>query len=316
MAFLKRCLISFGALFFIFWGGMGTQSPNTAIQGLGALCLLVGLLFVYIFARMFWRVLGCLPSLIIFSGIALFILYAMGFFADGSGQIIPKIKEIIGYGDGQSQSALRAEGVSVQDKNTIANIGGLDSELSQKEVLQNKVKTPEAKNHMQKLPTIRAVARVLNGDTLMFSGKYFRLFGVDAPEPNQSCLDYRGRSYHCGKQAAQWLKDWIEGYYLDCKIMQTDSQGNMFGVCSLGDYDVGAALVNAGWAIALLEQSGIYAPYQVQAQQNKRGLWSGEFYAPKDWRAMQNKKGRIKIIKKKTKRRVCFGKKTRVFFGF
>ncbi len=302
MAFLKRCLISFGALFFIFWGGMGTQSQSTAIQGLGALCLLIGLLFVYIFARMFWRVLGCLPSLIIFSGIALFILYAIGLFNDGVDQILPKIQTLIGRNAAQTQTS-EDDSANAQEDSSLKNIGGLDSELVQKEQQQKRRQHSQPKNPMQNLPVIRGVARVLNGDTLMFSGKYFRLFGIDAPEPNQSCLDYRGRSYHCGKQAAQWLKDWIDGYTLDCKVMQQDKRGNMFGVCSLGDYDLGAALVNAGWAIAYLEQSDTYAPYQIQAQQNKRGLWSGEFYAPKDWRMMQNKKGSIKIIKKEKKKK-------------
>ena len=50
-------------------------------------------------------------------------------------------------------------------------------------------------------PAIYSTARVISGDTLVISGHYFRLFGIDAPESNQTCADGNGRPYHCGKQA-------------------------------------------------------------------------------------------------------------------
>ena len=49
--------------------------------------------------------------------------------------------------------------------------------------------------------------------------------------------------------------------------MQQDAKGNMVGTCSLGAYDLGAALVNAGWAVAYTKYTDIYVPYQVQAQE-------------------------------------------------
>ena len=86
--------------------------------------------------------------------------------------------------------------------------------------------------------------------------------------------------------------------------MQEDQNGNMVGVCSLGAYDIGAALVNAGWAVAYTKHTDIYMPYQQQAQNNARGLWQGEFYMPWDWRKIQQRKPKIKIINKpKEKRR-------------
>ena len=150
---------------------------------------------------------------------------------------------------------------------------------------------------------VYSAARVINGDTLEIQGSYFRLYGIDAPEANQSCADRQGRSYNCGREAALWLKNWITTNELECHVMQQDAKGNMVGTCSLGQYDLGAALVNAGWAVAYQKYTDIYVPYERQAQMNKRGLWQGTFYMPWDWRAMQGKKPKIKVIKPKVRRK-------------
>ena len=34
----------------------------------------------------------------------------------------------------------------------------------------------------------------------------------------------------------------------ECRVLQQDEQGNIVAICSLGAYDLGAALINAGWA--------------------------------------------------------------------
>ena len=134
------------------------------------------------------------------------------------------------------------------------------------------------------------------------NGHYIRLFGIDAPESDQTCANRSGRSYHCGRQAATWLRDWITDNELECRIMQQDARGNMVGVCSLGQYDLGAALVNAGWAVAYTKYTDIYMPYQDNAMKQRVGLWQGRFYMPWDWRAIKAKKPNIKVVKPKVKR--------------
>ena len=88
--------------------------------------------------------------------------------------------------------------------------------------------------------------------------------------------------------------------------MQQDNKGNMVGVCFLGEYDIAAALVNAGWAVVYSRHTDIYMPYQIQARKNANGLWQGEFYMPWDWRKIQSRKPQIKIINKKPKRKRTF----------
>ena len=155
-------------------------------------------------------------------------------------------------------------------------------------------------------PAIYSNVKVSSADTLIINGRYFRLFGVDAPEANQSCADANGYPYKCGQYASAWLKSWLQDNELECRVIQQDDSGNMIGVCFLGDYDIGAALVNAGWAVVYSKHSKIYMPYQIQAQKNRVGLWQGDFYMPWDWRKIQNRKPKIKIINRQPKRKRAF----------
>ena len=143
------------------------------------------------------------------------------------------------------------------------------------------------------------MVRVLNGDTLTMSGRLIKLFGIAAPDISQTCADASGRGYKCGHQAVSWLSGWLAENIVKCHILKEDERGNLLGVCLLGAYDIGAALVNAGWAVADERQTKIYLPYQEQAIVNKRGLWQGTFYMPWDWKKIQGRRANVKIIKKK-----------------
>ncbi len=156
-------------------------------------------------------------------------------------------------------------------------------------------------------PVIYTSARVINGDTLEIRGRYFKLFGIAAPEISQTCADGQGRAYNCGRQSAAWLKGWIEDGELECHIIQQDTRGNMVGTCAYGPYDLGAALVNAGWAVAYTKYTDAYVPYEYQAQQNRRGLWQGRFYKPWDWRKIKQREQNVKVIRKKNKKAGLFG---------
>jgi endonuclease YncB( thermonuclease family) len=157
-------------------------------------------------------------------------------------------------------------------------------------------------------PAVYSSVYVLTADTLqLYGGKTFRLYGIDAPVSNQMCADNLGRSYPCGREAAAWLKGWIEDNELECHVLKQDTKGNMLGTCTYGPYDLGAALVNAGWAVANPQQTDVYTVYEQQAQKNRRGLWQGQFYKPRDWRKLQARKPKIKVLKPKERKMGIFG---------
>ncbi len=325
MLFLKKFVLGFAAIALIFIGGSGTQSSSLLLQGGGFIGLIVGLVVLYIFMKMAWRAMGCLPSFLVFSAIITFILYAIGAFNNGIGGIGQTIKTFLGQQASAQQQQESTASLNLMDEDDYAS--AIEDETPSEQIsLGENMQAPtqqQEQSGFQKLlssfggesessnqgfdpsnfPAVYGQVRVINGDTLQINGKYMKLYAVDAPEANQTCADRSGRSYACGRQAAAWLKGWLADNVVECRVMQQDSKGNMLGVCSLGQYDIGAALVNAGWAVAYRKYSDVYVPYEEQAKQDNRGLWQGQFYMPWDWRKVQGRKPKIKIIKPKVKRK-------------
>ncbi len=327
MLFLKKALMGFGALLLILWGGAGTQSSSTLAQGGGFIGLIVGLVVLYIFAKMAWRAMGCLPSILIILGILVFIIYAIGGFNNGISNVGITLKSFLGQQTEQRTASQQQEAMLIdpedmpdetleeellaEDEYSENNNGSSQEAVPQAQpdtfrklmssLSGNKQQAPAV--NMQDLPVVSGRVSVITGDTLRMKGKYISLYGIDAPELNQTCANRSGRSYHCGKAAARWLSDWLinADVGVDCRILQKDSRGNMVGVCSLGPYDIGAAMANAGWAVAYTKYTDIYVPYEQQAQQKRVGLWQGRFYKPWDWRKIKAQKPKIKVKKPKKK---------------
>ena len=315
MGFLRKCMFGGAALIFILMGGAGTQSSSTLLQGGGFLGLLVGLLVLFFFARMAWRAMGCLPSLLIVVTVIFFILYAIGAFSNGLDGLGENIKSFLGQGIQTSQDIITdSENKKTKENESVVNLIGPDKHPLLTESIKDsllpkkKDKKKQAFNPMQ-YPATVGITRVFSGDTLALNNRIIKLFGVAAPDISQTCADASGRGYKCGRQAVSWLSGWLADNEVTCHILREDEKGILTGVCLLGSYDIGAALINAGWAVADTSQTKIYLPYQEQAVTNKRGLWQGTFYMPWDWKKIQGRRANVKIIKKKdnsSRRRVWF----------
>lgn len=413
MFLFKKAFLFAGLMILVYLGGSGTQSSSLMMQGMGFVGLIVALIIFYIFGRMIWKGLGCLPSFLILSAVVLFIMYNLGFFNNGLGGIGQAILKFLGtkqqvevsqnmpvvdaqqgqvsqvqsapvfsenfeesYEPVLENSQPQAENFPVQNNQGFVRMNAQQANMVNQQqanaAVQQQVMNPSGQaygnanppvvtnfnqqgasanlfetpqepfnesseekktsggavsnmiNNMMEAfgsqeetqtksfdindyPVVYGSVRVINAGTFEMYGKRVTLFGIDAPDIRQACADKKGQSYSCGKQAAQWLKNWIEDGEIECRIMQQDTKGNMFGACSFGPYDIGAALVNAGWAVSDLSRSDIYYPYEVQAQNNRRGLWQGSFYRPNDWRKLQNRKTKIKVLKPKKRLNGIFG---------
>lgn len=318
MGFLKRSIFGATALIFILMGGFGAQSNSMILQIGGVVGILLGVVVLYIFGKMAWRAMGCLPSIIVLIIIISFVLYAIGAFSDGMGNIGQNIKSFLaqdsdkienvsegGHIDTSAEKAEIEENFS-KDKEGVVNLIGEDKHpiIAENFLPKNKAKQEKKQFNPMNFPAITGVSRVVKGDTLTLSGRVVRLFGIASPDISQTCADRYGRGYRCGQQSISWLSGWLADNVLKCHILGEDKQGVLTGVCMLGQYDIGAAIVNAGWAVADTRQSKIYLAYQNQAYTAKRGLWEGKFYMPWDWQKIKNRKANIKIIKpKETKRK-------------
>ena len=338
MGFLKKLIVGGGAFFLIFGGGASTQSPSTFLQGFGFVGLVIGAIVIFLLIKTMMKAAGCLPSILVILGIAVVILYAMGSFNDGIGGVGGKISSLLGRSKTQYSSKI------INNKKQVANLleegdysKGIDEGFSEtvgsakQNIPKNPVARPSVQNKNESflggmidkivggegqgqepmfdpttLPPIFGSVSVISGDTLKIEGRYFRLFGIDAPEMNQSCASASGGAYRCGAEAASWLRGWLQSNTVECRVMQQDSRGGMVGICFLGDYDIGASIVNAGWAVAYRKYSPVYIPYEAQAKQKRSGLWQGSFYMPWDWKKLQTKKPKIKVIKQKVKSKGIF----------
>ena len=122
-------------------------------------------------------------------------------------------------------------------------------------------------------------ARVIDGDSLEVAGTEVRLQGIDAPEYGQTC-NSTGKNIPCGRQAAKWFRRLINGRQVVCSGWETDQYGRLLANCVASGVDLNAKMVRDGWAVSY----GGYEGEELDARQNKRGLWAGDFERPSDWR--------------------------------
>lgn len=136
-------------------------------------------------------------------------------------------------------------------------------------------------------PLIGGPARVVDGDTLEMAGEYVRLAGIDAPEAAQWC-HVEQRPWHCGRQAAAALHQWIAGAPVQCYVSTYDRYGRAVATCTVAEQNMNAWLVRAGWALDWPRYSGgIFADEQAAARKARAGLWRGMFVKPWVWRHRQ-----------------------------
>ena len=148
-------------------------------------------------------------------------------------------------------------------------------------------------------PKISGSASIIDAHVFYIGGRYIRLYGVDAPDKDQICSDENGASYNCGEEAVSWMTSWIDNNVIDCYILKLDPKGRDLATCIWGQYDIGAALVESGWALANYKETDIYVPYEVKAKNEFSGLWQGTFYSPEDWRDIKRKRNDFTIQRKR-----------------
>jgi len=135
--------------------------------------------------------------------------------------------------------------------------------------------------------TVAGRAGIVDGDTFRIGGETVRLFGVDAPELDQTCRRDDGRVWPCGR----WSRDEVErrlgGRRLVCAGRGRDRYGRLVATCRLGGADIAAALVRDGVVLAYLRYSADYADEEKAAALAGRGLWEGVVERPEAFRAAE-----------------------------
>lgn len=127
------------------------------------------------------------------------------------------------------------------------------------------------------------LGRAKDGDSLLVGDTEVRLFGIDAPESDQTCR--RGTTiWACGSEAADRLSALVTGKEVQCTSMGMDQHRRVLGRCTVGMTDINRAMVATGYAVAYRHYSSDYISVEESAKANRRGIWSGTFEMPGDYR--------------------------------
>jgi endonuclease YncB( thermonuclease family) len=124
---------------------------------------------------------------------------------------------------------------------------------------------------------------VHDGDTIEIEGQGARLYGIDAFELSQTCLDARGQPWHCGVAAKAALAERVQGQTLQCVVLDEDQEGRYVSRCVGEDgTDLSAYMVRSGLALA---DAAEYLADEADARRRRAGAWEGEFMPPWRWRS-------------------------------
>ncbi len=126
--------------------------------------------------------------------------------------------------------------------------------------------------------------RVIDGDTLDVGRMRVRLYGIDAPEANQTCQTEQGLDWRCGDWVSREVRAQYQGRQARCEAMDTDRYGRMVARCLVEGRDIGQDLVAQGLAFAYRRYAMDYDLTEKQAAVAQRGLWAMHVQDPAAFR--------------------------------
>ncbi len=144
----------------------------------------------------------------------------------------------------------------------------------------------------EEINEISGNAQIIDGDTIKINSIKIRLHGIDAPEFNQMCKKPYltiifftfTKDYPCGKISTQKLQKKINNKVITCKILDVDRYKRLIGECYKRNLNLNSWLVSNGYAVAYRKYSKKYISNEINAKNEKKGLWQGKFEMPWDFR--------------------------------
>ena len=140
----------------------------------------------------------------------------------------------------------------------------------------------------EEIKEISGNAQIIDGDTIKINSKKIRLHGIDAPEFKQMCKKTYlkiifftfTKDYPCGKISTENLKKKINNKVITCTILDIDRYKRLIGECYKGNLNLNSWLVSNGHAVAYRKYSKKYVSYEINAKNEKLGIWQGKFEMP------------------------------------
>ena len=144
----------------------------------------------------------------------------------------------------------------------------------------------------EEIKEISGNAQIIDGDTIKINSKKIRLYGIDAPEFKQTCkktyltISFMSftKDYMCGEASADKLIKKINKQKLNCNILDVDRYKRLIGECFKRNINLNSWMVSNGYAVAYRKYSKKYVSDEINAKNNKLGIWQGKFEMPWDYR--------------------------------
>lgn len=121
-------------------------------------------------------------------------------------------------------------------------------------------------------PGISGFAIVQENSALKLSGTLIYLYGIYVPPTEQSCYTIV-RPLPCGQRASLALDFKISGHFVHCWPMATNPDGSLSARCSSEGEDLGAWMLQRGWAVALPDAPVEYQTLERLAHAKGIGIW-------------------------------------------
>ena len=131
---------------------------------------------------------------------------------------------------------------------------------------------------------LQGQAFVHDGDTLTLAGIKIWLFGVDAPELDQTCKLPDGSDWDCGRWSRDQLRSILSAQELHCVKQAYDKYGRMVARCYLDGQDLAEMLVRDGIVFSYASFSREYISVEKTAAVAGRGLWAAKVIPPDEFR--------------------------------
>ena len=148
------------------------------------------------------------------------------------------------------------------------------------------------------------VANAVDGDTLFVNGWEVDLLGIDALEPNQTCLLANGERFDCGAEATAHLQSLVQDTPVVCLPFVSTGDKSVAALCLLdegqplpqeagtsfvgpeqGPYNLARRLVRDGYAIPMSLGPDEFKRDLEMAQSQRRGAWRASVQPPWVYRA-------------------------------
>jgi endonuclease YncB( thermonuclease family) len=123
-------------------------------------------------------------------------------------------------------------------------------------------------------------AMVVDAETIEVDRTRFRLYGIDAPEPDETCRN-GAAAIPCGRIAATALMDLVAGASVRCVPIANANEPKTAepaaATCRTDGYPLLEGMVYTDWAHAVRVVSRRYVEFENGAAAAGRGLWRTEF---------------------------------------